>query len=165
VWWLIEDGGLVFLLAYLMSRHREYKRDDTKLRLFGLVSMSASANDLEKERERLTTLLHRFRFDAVVILVQYDVAPPEKEIEAFSSFVGIDVDRIDMNEETRTILNVSHQLKAHSHHAHAIMISLPVPKVQTPDRTYFAYLEMLSCTGRPTFIARGNQQTVLSIHS
>jgi len=164
VWWLIEDGGLLFLLAYLMSRHREY-RGDADLRLFGLISVNATADEIAKEKERLTSLLNRFRFHAELVLVQYDIIPPEKEIHHFAELIGTDVSSLSITDETRTMINLGHQLKHHSSHAHVVMVSLPVPKTSFDDRVYFAYLELLSGTGRPTFIARGNQQTVLSIHS
>jgi hypothetical protein len=164
VWWLIEDGGLLFLLAYLMSRHREY-RGNSQLRLFGLISVSATAEEVSKEKERLIALLERFRFHAELILVQHDIAPDVVEINTFADFLGIHSDAVSLNEDTKTILNISHHLKVHSTQAHVVMISLPVPKTSFDDRVYFAYMDMLSCTGRPTFLARGNQQTVLSIHS
>jgi hypothetical protein len=164
VWWLIEDGGLLFLLAYLMSRHREY-RGDAQLRLFGLISVSATAEEVSKEKERLMALLERFRFHAELVLVQHDIAPDIEEITTFANHLGTDVGSVSLNEDTKTILNISHHLKVHSTQAHVVMVSLPVPKTSFDDRVYFAYLDMLSCTGRPTFLARGNQQTVLSIHS
>jgi solute carrier family 12 (sodium/potassium/chloride transporter), member 2 len=164
VWWLIEDGGLLFLLAYLMSRHREY-RGNAQLRLFGLISVSATADEVKKEKERLLALLERFRFHAELILVQHDIAPDVEEIHTFADLLGTDAESVALTEDTRTILNISHHLKVHSTQAHVVMISLPVPKTTFDDRVYFAYMDMLSSTGRPTFLARGNQQTVLSIHS
>jgi len=147
-----------------MSRHREY-RGDADLRLFGLISVNATADEIAKEKERLTSLLNRFRFHAELVLVQYDIIPPEKEVHHFAELIGTDVSSLSITDETRTMINLGHQLKHHSSHAHVVMISLPVPKTSFDDRVYFAYLELLSGTGRPTFIARGNQQTVLSIHS
>lgn len=147
-----------------MSRHREY-RGDCELRLFGLISVNATPDEIAREKERLTALLARFRFHATLILVQHDIIPAEHEIHRFSDLVGKEFDAQTMSDETRTILNLSTHLKNYSSHAHVVMISLPVPKTTYDDRAYFAYMEMLSATGRPTFLARGNQQTVLSIHS
>jgi hypothetical protein len=165
IWWLIEDGGFVFLLAYLLSLHRDYKKRNTRLRLFGLISGAASKTEKDDERIRLESLLERFRLTAEIVLIPYDHTPLASELETFFQLSKLDSASYEMNEETRTVLNVSSALKQYSLQAHVVMISMPVPKRRYADRQYLAYLDMLSCTGRPTFIARGNQQTVLTIHS
>jgi hypothetical protein len=165
IWWLIEDGGFVFLLAYLLSLHRDYKKRNTKLRLFSLISGAASKTETDEETARLQSLLDRFRVIAEIVLIPFDNTPLAGELESFFQFSKLDPNEFVMNEETQTLLNVSHALKQYSLEAHVVMVSLPVPKKQYSDRQYLAYLDLLSCTGRPTFLARGNQQTVLSIHS
>jgi hypothetical protein len=145
--------------------HRDYKKRNTKLRLFGLISGSASKQEKDDELIRLGSLLERFRLSAEIVLVPYDHTPLASELETFFQLSQLDSMDFEMNEETKTVLNVSSALKQYSLQAHVVMVSMPVPKKRYADRQYLAYLDMLSCTGRPTFIARGNQQTVLSIHS
>jgi hypothetical protein len=133
--------------------------------LFGLISGAASKTEKDDEIARLQSLLDRFRVMAEIILIPFDSVPLDTELETFFQSSQLDRSEFVMNEETQTLLNVSSALKEYSTEAHVVMISLPVPKKHYSDRQYLAYLDLLSCTGRPTFIARGNQQTVLSIHS
>lgn len=164
VWWLVEDGGVPFLMAFLMNRHADYRKTHSVLRLFGLVPSALPTHELEKERERLKSLLSRFRFDAEVILVSDDRIPSDEEIATYEEMSG-EKDGNIPDTLTRTVINISHHMNVHSLHAHVIVVSLPAPKMNCPPKQYFAYLELLSSTPRPTFIVRGNQQTVLSYHS
>jgi hypothetical protein len=162
VWWLVEDGGLPFLLAFLLSRHAEYRKTGTVLRLFGLVSINAKQEDVDLEKLRLQVLMSRFRFNAEVILVQQDIKPSTEDLR---HFLDISDSEEPISEMSTNVLNISCAMRKHSAHAHCVVVSLPVPKTTYLPKTYFAYLELLSITGRPTFIARGNNQTVLSYHS
>mmetsp|Transcript_9971 Transcript_9971/g.15048 ORF Transcript_9971/g.15048 Transcript_9971/m.15048 type:complete len:915 (-) Transcript_9971:180-2924(-) len=162
VWWLVEDGGLPFLLAHLMTRHAQYRKSGAVLRLFGLVSVNATADEVKLEKLRLRALLSRFRFVAEVILVEHDVVP---SMELTQKYIDLSGDTATPDSLTLTVMNISKHMMDYSMHAHVVVISLPVPKLSYSSQKYFAYLDMLSCTGRPTFIARGNQQTVLSYHS
>jgi hypothetical protein len=164
VWWLVEDGGIPFLLAYLMNRHSQYRASDSHLRLFGLIPLSSTQSQIDAEKERLHILLTRFRFDADIILVHEDRIPSENEIAKYEELCG-ETDGHLPDTMTRTVMNISHHMLQHSMHAHVVVVSLPAPKVSIPPKQYFAYMELLSSTGRPTFITRGNQQTVLSYHS
>jgi hypothetical protein len=165
VWWLIEDGGLVLLLAYLMSRHRDFKREKTRLRLFGLISLSSTQDDITAERERLETLLHRFRFEAEITLVQSDTTPRDEDLTIFGDLLGEDGFSYEMDPETKAVVNLRAHIRRYSSSSRVVFVSMPVPQRRLSDRMYMTYLDMLSDNGRPTFLVRGNQKTVLSIHS
>ena len=158
----MEDGGLPFLLAFLMSRHAEYRKSGTVLRLFGLISVNATDEDVALERLRLQVLMSRFRFAAEVILVTQDAPVCDEDLKRFRHLSGSEEPLSEMSTE---VLNIYAHMREHSTHAHVVVVSLPVPKVSYSTKLYFTYLDLLSSTGRPTFIARGNQQTVLSYHS
>lgn len=161
VWWLIEDGGLTLLLAYLMGRHADYRRSGTHMRLMGLISRDSSPDDIINERHRLEKLVKSFRFDMEVVLVEDDTVPSDDKVKTFVELAG----EKEINSFTRSILNVSSQMNKLSCGASSIIISLPVPKQSLPPKRYFAYLELLSDTPRPTLLIRGNNETVLSYHS
>lgn len=114
----------------------------------------------------MQSLLNRFRFQvSEIILIQYDLEIDPTDINNYLELSKLPANNFYLDEHTKTILNISLALKEYSTKSHVIMISLPVPKKNISDRQYMTNIDLLSCTGRPTFLVRGNQQTVLSIHS
>lgn len=165
VYWTIEDGGHTFLIAHLLSKHKDYRRAGTILRVFVLVSEFSSAEQKAAKKEAMEILMRKFRFVVEIVVIVSDGTPSEEDYSAYERFSGEDRQRIDPNSMAHTVLNISKNMKEYSSNSHVIVASFPSPKVEIPPRQYFAMLELLSCTQRPTLLVRGNQQTVLSYHS
>ena len=159
IWWLVEDGGLTVLMAHLLIKHREYRQYNHKLRLFAASVKETALQD----REKLISLLARFRIEASVIIVDKNAPVEMSVLEDFQKMSHLSDEEMQ-NDEIRFFCNISTQMKKHSQLASMVVCSIPVPKRSIPDRQYFSYLEVLS-EERPTFLVRGNQDTVLTFHS
>lgn len=156
IWWLIEDGGLTLLLAYLALKHPNYRSRAT-LRVFSVASEDA----MEDEKLRLQELLHKFRIEATVIVVP-DLKTPAASTRAVYSTMSSHGEK---DRRSIYFMNISEQMQKHSSFASLVVSSLPVPKRNIPVSQYMAFLELLSGNNRPTMLVRGNQETVLTFHS
>ena len=156
IWWLIEDGGLTLLLAYLALKHPNYRSCAT-LRVFSVASEEAMA----EEKTRLEELLHKFRIEASVIVVPDLKSPSPDTCAMYASFSTFG----ESDRRSIYFMNISEQMQKYSSSAALVVASLPVPKRTLPVSQYMAYLELLSGNNRPTMLVRGNQETVLTFHS
>lgn len=161
LWWLVEDGGLTMLMAYLLVRHPVFKAKETVMRLF---SLSTSA-DAAAELERLQQLLLKFRINATVrvVIVDHDTVPSQGTQAYFKELSQLNDE--DMLEKRAVyFMNLSEKMHEYSGNSPLVVASLPIPRLIVPTLKYFAYLEMLTGT-RPTMLVRGNQETVLTYNS
>ncbi|KRX61231.1 Solute carrier family 12 member 6, partial [Trichinella sp. T9] len=78
VWWILHDGGIMILLAFLLRQNRVWR--NTKLRIF---TVCQSEEDLDKVRESMKTFIYHLRMDAtvdVVCLTKYDISEYAHEL-------------------------------------------------------------------------------------
>lgn len=157
VWWLVEDGGLTLLQAYLLIRHPEFRHNCT-LRVFAVVENEGMVFE---EQKRLEDLLSKFRIEGEVIVLHNDFTPSQATQDKFRELSH----ETDLTEKRAVyFMCMSELLHQYSAHAAMVITSIPVPRLAVPIRKYMTYLEMLS-DKRPTLMIRGNQQTVLTYHS
>jgi len=97
IWWIIHDGGLLFLLAFLLKRHSIWTK--CILRLFTICS---SNEDLNKRRTELEKYVYQLRIQAEVHVVPVD----DQEISAFTKY------------QTMTIMNSKHFNPLQENHFH-----------------------------------------------
>lgn len=159
IWWLVEDGGLTLLSAFLLVRHRQFRMNHTTLRLF----LSCDEANAQKERADMTLLLSTLRIEAVIIIVDKNRTPSAEGLANFQKLSECpDQDLSD--ERVIHFVNTQEEMRKYSKYASMVVVSLPVPKKSVPIKNYFAYLEILS-EERPTILIRGNQDTVLTTNS
>ncbi|KRY30209.1 Solute carrier family 12 member 6 [Trichinella spiralis] len=78
VWWILHDGGIMILLAFLLRQNRVWR--NTKLRIF---TVCQSEEDLDKVRESMKTFIYHLRMDATVDVLCLD------KIEQISNFISL----------------------------------------------------------------------------
>ena len=61
IWWILHDGGLLILLAFLLKQHKVWR--GCKLRLF---AVAQEMDNSVKMREELQKFVYQLRIDAVV---------------------------------------------------------------------------------------------------
>lgn len=158
VWWIVEDGGLTLLIAYLLLLHPSYRNRDATLRLF-IIIPSEEVKGAEKDRMR--HLLERFRIEATVHCVVVEgTAPGAKTFSRFQKYSGLD-DEGMKDKYAIFFMRLADAMAAHSCTASLVVASLPVPRIGVNVRKYLCQLDCLIGT-RPTILIRGNQETVLT---
>lgn len=163
VYWLVEDGGLTLLLAHLVSRHHNFRKNNAKLRLF---SVAPSEETKTSEKERLKVLLSEFRIQARVIIIVLDEKTPPRPatVTKFSRMSGMTEDAVLHDQRCLYFMKLSERMDEYSNFASLVVASLPVPRTGIPPKKYMSYLDTISAS-RPTILVRGNQDTVLTRNS
>jgi hypothetical protein len=159
IWWLADDGGLTLLVPYIIQQHRDW--EGSQLRV-----MTVSSSDrLSTAQVQMSRLMARFRIKAEVCPI---VSPPGSTPlptttdRYFSLHPSLTARPRQLTRGQNRTLVTADLVRQHSHDAHLIFISLPVPVVGRDNVEYLAALDMLSFDLPPTILMRGNQQTVLS---
>ncbi|OUC41241.1 amino acid permease [Trichinella nativa] len=111
VWWILHDGGIMILLAFLLRQNRVWR--NTKLRIF---TVCQSEEDLDKVRESMKTFIYHLRMDAtvdvvclviriiIVILVIFNII--KDKIEQISNFISLPL-RAVVNEGNEATSNAA----------------------------------------------------------
>uniref|UniRef100_A0A914CU74 Solute carrier family 12 member 2 n=1 Tax=Acrobeloides nanus TaxID=290746 RepID=A0A914CU74_9BILA len=175
VWWLYDDGGLTWLLAYLLTTHPSFV-EDAKLRVFTTCPRNASP---EKVQENVEHMLKKFRitFKEVTVIVyeERELYPETQDeyndiievINADSENPGISEEILKENEmRTRRFMLQREYLLEHSSASDLVIMTLPVAStsiVMSP--LYNLWLEMLSRDMPPMLFIRGNHTSVMTLDS
>ena len=65
IWWIIHDGGLLFLIAFLLKRNKIWSR--CRLRLFTVAQLEDNSVEMKKELEQY---MYQLRIEAEVDVVE-----------------------------------------------------------------------------------------------
>ena len=65
IWWIVHDGGLLILLAYVLSQHRTWK--SCKLRVFTVAQLEDNSVQMKKDLEKF---LYHLRIEASVEVIE-----------------------------------------------------------------------------------------------
>ncbi|XP_060553505.1 solute carrier family 12 member 4-like isoform X2 [Ruditapes philippinarum] len=121
VWWIVQDGGLLVLLPYLLRQHKTWK--NCKLRIFSVAQMSDNNIQMKKD---LKAFMYKLRIEAdidVVDMQHSDISPDTyertlqmeqriemmkkmKEASGADDTVVPDVTRKQSKEETKIDLDI-----------------------------------------------------------
>ncbi|CAF0943337.1 unnamed protein product [Adineta ricciae] len=75
IWWIIHDGGLLFLIAFLLKRNKVWSR--CRLRLFTVAQLEDNSVEMKKELEQY---MYQLRIEAEVDVVEM----ADQEISAYA---------------------------------------------------------------------------------
>ncbi|CAF2599438.1 unnamed protein product [Rotaria sp. Silwood2] len=75
IWWIIHDGGLLFLIAFLLKRHKVWSR--CRLRLFTVAQLEDNSVEMKKDLEQY---MYQLRIEAEVDVVEME----NQEISAYA---------------------------------------------------------------------------------
>lgn len=168
VWWLIDDGGLTVLVAWLMSMSDFWKKatnGETRadVRLF-VVTQNRS---LDKEQKSLSQLLMRFRIDWVsVVIGPHEFLPvTSADKDDFESWCPKSKQSF-ASASTQRFLKVAKIIRQKSaKKAKLLIVSLPFVKSKDDAHDYMSWLELLTRGMPPTVLMRGNGKDVLTFYS
>ncbi|XP_076588771.1 solute carrier family 12 member 3 [Chaetodon auriga] len=186
IYWLSDDGGLILLLPYLLTRRKRWAR--CKVRVF----VGGEPDKREEQREEVLTLIKRFRlgFHDVEVLPdiyqnpqpgnvqqfenmlrrfrlvtnpKQDSEPPRQEEEPWM-ITDQDLERNKAKSLRQIRLN--EVLQDYSRDAALIVTTMPVGRTGVcPSALYLAWLDFLSRDLRPpVLLVRGNQENVLTFY-
>ncbi|KAJ7312146.1 hypothetical protein JRQ81_006490 [Phrynocephalus forsythii] len=187
IYWLFDDGGLMLLIPYLLSRKKRWGK--CKVRVF----VGGQINRMDEERKAIISLLSKFRlgFHEVHILPDINQKPRPEHVKRFDDLVApfrlndgfkdeavvnemrqgcpwkISDEEIAKNKaKSLRQVRMNEILIDYSRDAALIFITLPIGrKGQCPSSLYMAWLETLSQDLRPPVIlTRGNQESVLTFY-
>lgn len=65
IWWIIHDGGLLFLIAFLLKRNRVWSR--CRIRLFTVAQLEDNSVEMKKDLEQY---MYQLRIEAEVDVVE-----------------------------------------------------------------------------------------------
>ncbi|XP_041795788.1 solute carrier family 12 member 3 [Chelmon rostratus] len=188
IYWLSDDGGLILLLPYLLTRRKRWAR--CKVRVF----VGGETDKREEQREEVLTLIKKFRlgFRDVEVLPDIYQNPQPGSVQQFENMVRHF--RLDTNPKQDSASGPSRQqdepwmitdqdlernrakslrqirlnevLQDYSREAALIVITMPVGRRGVcPSTLYLAWLDFLSRDLRsPVLLVRGNQENVLTFY-
>ncbi|XP_064598954.1 solute carrier family 12 member 2-like [Liolophura sinensis] len=180
VWWLFDDGGLTLLLPFILSQRSNWKH--STLRIF-YVGSRLTRN---KDRERMTTLLSKFRIDysELTLLTDLGKLPEQESIDAFEELtkdwrateneavpsegaINITAEEMkDFEKKTHRKIRLKELLDDHTtDDTNLIVMTLPIPETSMSTGLYMAWMEVLTRDMPPFLLLRGNQQNVLTFYS
>lgn len=111
VWWIVHDGGMLILLAFLLQQHKTWK--GCQIRIFTVAHLSDNSIQIKKDLE---TFLYQIRISAEVHVEEmYD-----SDISAYTFEKTLDMEkRIQIVKEMRAAgLSLLTESIHHHHHPH-----------------------------------------------
>ncbi|XP_070827611.1 solute carrier family 12 member 3 [Chaetodon trifascialis] len=188
IYWLSDDGGLILLLPYLLTRRKRWAR--CKVRVF----VGGEPDKREEQREEVLTLIKKFRlgFHDVEVLPDIYQNPQPGNVQQFENMLHrfrlvtnpkqhSDSEPPRQEEEPWMItdqdlernkakslrqIRLNEVLQDYSREAALIVITMPVGRTGVcPSTLYLAWLDFLSRDLRPpVLLVRGNQENVLTFY-
>ncbi|XP_072291484.1 solute carrier family 12 member 3 [Eucyclogobius newberryi] len=188
VYWLCDDGGLILLLPYLLTRRKRWSR--CKVRVF----VGGLPDKKEEQKQEVLSLIKKFRlgFHDVEVLPDIYQTPQPMNVQLFENMVvGY---RKDMNpkqdlgcgptrvsdgpwqisaqdwekNKAKTLhqIRLNEVLQDYSREAALILVTMPVGRRGVcPSTLYLAWLDFMSRDLRPpVLLVRGNQENVLTFY-
>ncbi|KAM9377413.1 solute carrier family 12 member 3 [Pholidichthys leucotaenia] len=188
VYWLSDDGGLILLLPYLLTRRKRWAK--CKVRVF----VGGEMEKKEEQREEVLALIRKFRlgFHDVEVLPEVYQSPHPRNVHQFEEMVGpfrlklkpkldsnsgpakqheepwriTDQDLERNKAKSLRQIHLNKVLQDNSREAALILITMPVARRGVcPSMLYLAWLDFLSRDLKsPVLLVRGNQENVLTFY-
>lgn len=188
VYWLCDDGGLILLLPYLLTRRKRWSK--CKVRVF----VGGQPEKKEEQRQEVLALIKKFRlgFHDVEVLPDVYQSPQPMNVQLFENMVA--QYRTDINPKqdsgcgptripdgpwmiteqdwernkakTFRQIRLNEVLQDYSREAALILVTMPVGRRGVcPSALYLAWLDFMSRELRPPILlVRGNQENVLTFY-
>eukprot|EP00050_Salpingoeca_kvevrii_P022245 m.123428 g.123428 ORF g.123428 m.123428 type:complete len:1034 (-) comp9648_c0_seq5:1260-4361(-) len=193
IWWIVHDGGMLILLAFLLRQNTLWRR--CKLRLFTIAESDDNSIQLERD---LQTFLYHLRIDATVCVIEMldgDISAYTYErtvqMEAHqeqirSSRHGPSAAAFEEGDlsapesqphppqesnlrRMNTSVKLNKLIHEHSHDAEMVILNLPgISRKQGEDDLgydYLEYIEVLTENLPRALLVRGGGREVITIYS
>jgi len=168
VYWLSDDGGLSILLPYLLSQSPYWT--STKMRVF---FSGKNKREMGYDKARMAALLSKFRieFSSVEIVDGLSSPPIDSSVDAYVKFFPSEEfdegGRPVLDAKTLQYIRIGELLRENSKLAsntELIVVTMPVPRHNTPPLQYMSWLETISSDLPPLLLLRGNQSDALTFY-
>ncbi|CAL9697055.1 unnamed protein product [Knipowitschia caucasica] len=188
VYWLCDDGGLILLLPYLLTRRKRWSKCTVRVFVGGLLERK------EEQKQEVLALIKKFRlgFHEVEIIPDIYQSPQPVNVKLFETMVA--AYRKDLNpkqdyacgasrvcdgpwtiseqdwerNKAKTLrqIRLNEVLQDYSREAALILITMPVGRRGVcPSSLYLAWLDFMSRDLQPpVLLVRGNQENVLTFY-
>lgn len=171
VWWLLDDGGLIVLIAHILKKHK-YWQVINERRHVRLYIVSSSKKFARKDKKMVTALLASFRFFwQVHSVVLNDEVREETRIIYNKVICANGANKFeDQNEYTASrtdrYLRISEAISVKSRAAKLVLITIPIPRANVQSADYMTWLEALTRNLHcPSILMRGSGVNVLTHRS
>uniref|UniRef100_A0A3Q2VPS9 Solute carrier family 12 member 10, tandem duplicate 1 n=1 Tax=Haplochromis burtoni TaxID=8153 RepID=A0A3Q2VPS9_HAPBU len=186
VYWIADDGGLILLVPYLLTRRKRWR--SCKIRVFVL----GDEENMMESRDAMMALLKRFRINVtdVVVMTDTERSPQPKNMNRFLENVApyrlydeqqedVSVQELKKKEpwkisdkqfeafrlKSERKVRLNEIIRRNSQNTTLVLVSLPVPHGDCPSALYIAWLDTLTCGLHcPAVLVRGNQENVLTFY-
>uniref|UniRef100_A0A3P9CZB3 Solute carrier family 12 member 10, tandem duplicate 1 n=1 Tax=Maylandia zebra TaxID=106582 RepID=A0A3P9CZB3_9CICH len=186
VYWIADDGGLILLVPYLLTRRKCWR--SCKIRVFIL----GDEENMMESRDAMMALLKRFRINVtdVVVMTDTERSPQPKNMNRFLETVApyrlydeqqedVSVQELKKKEpwkisdkqfeafrlKSERKVRLNEIIRRNSQNTTLVLVSLPVPHGDCPSALYIAWLDTLTCGLHcPAVLVRGNQENVLTFY-
>lgn len=174
IWWLVEDGGVIVLIPYLLSQHQFWngqgKGKRSRMRLMIIVHEGTPQSEKDTMRSQLEKFMQNLRFaDWEVHCVEKETESSEEEIiydNIINSSQKIADQPLTMKNRTMKWLLFSKTIAKYSRAAKLVIVTLPVPRINFDSSLYLSWLDLLTRrslqTNLPIILMRGNGINVLT---
>jgi len=157
VWWLSDDGGLVLLIGYLLSKHPVWS--NCSLRCF---TVSARNEGLTDVQMRISRLMNLFRINAEVqVIPGIEDIPTESSQQQWNEF-NIETPDENSKRKIQTFLRLREMIKANSASSSIIICSMPIPRATQDPRVWLGLMDYVSEAMPPFIWAHGNNENVVT---
>lgn len=156
VWWLMDDGGLIILFAYLISKHPHWAK--CHLRVF-----AARHKDQNQEVAsiQMSKLLKYFRITAEVIVVTLDDPPSQDSLNRWESYNVPNIDELTQHK-IPLLLRLRDAIRENSGSSAMIICSMMIPRKNTDPISWLSLIDCIS-ESLPNFLwVHGNNDNVLT---
>uniref|UniRef100_A0A3B4BI25 Uncharacterized protein n=1 Tax=Periophthalmus magnuspinnatus TaxID=409849 RepID=A0A3B4BI25_9GOBI len=158
VYWLCDDGGLILLLPYLLTRRKRWSRCKVRVFVGGLP-------DKKEEQKQVLALIKKFRLGFHDVEVLPDIYQNPQPMVCDGPWMITEQDWERNKAKTLREIRLNEILQDYSREA-ALILTMPVGRRGVcPSALYLAWLDFISHDLRPpVLLVRGNQENVLTFY-
>ncbi len=167
IYWLVDDGGLILLLPYIMRLHNFFIKCRVRINL--VTDYTNKYNAIHYEQTKIKDLIRKFRLpfkDEPRIIKVKNNNINHKTLARFEQLSQCKIKSATRPNVICRWLRLSELFTEYSAHSSMIIVTLPIPnKFITPNQ-YMAILQIMSDQSQlpPTIIMRGNGQQTLTFN-
>lgn len=179
IWWWIDDGGLITLLAHLLTKRGELT--GAKLKFFTVCNAN---EDKDEQKARFADMLKEFRFEAASVDVvddpgvvmnsedfmtedrKYKFEAVEKKAAATDSDGEVNDSERRMATKYYLYLNSKIVEEQNKSAPGLTIVSLPVPTISASPMLYHSWMDIMTGGVKgDCLLVRGNQEAAITFLS
>ncbi|VDM58628.1 unnamed protein product [Angiostrongylus costaricensis] len=172
IWWIVMDGGILMLIAYLLKQHKVWR--GCTLRVFAIGDSDITKN--EDIRKGLQKYIYMLRIDAKIFMVNLldmevsdEVVEKTAELEKRQQTIKNDIQDFLLQQvhKMNTAVRLNHVIRENSPSSQLVLLNLPRPPKfrATFQHSYMVYLDVLTENLQRVLFIGDSGKEVISIDS